>query len=50
MQEYKTHKESYVKRFELTKLPPYLIICIKVSSAHLPLTSDPMSSPSTEVH
>ncbi|CAI8006750.1 U4/U6.U5 tri-snRNP-associated protein 2 [Geodia barretti] len=27
--EYKTHKESYVKRFELTKLPPYLIICIK---------------------
>lgn len=30
-QEYKTHKESYVKKFELTKLPPYLILCIKVS-------------------
>ncbi|XP_014668010.1 PREDICTED: U4/U6.U5 tri-snRNP-associated protein 2-like [Priapulus caudatus] len=27
--EYKTSKESIVKRFEITKLPPYLIICIK---------------------
>ncbi|XP_019863948.1 PREDICTED: U4/U6.U5 tri-snRNP-associated protein 2-like [Amphimedon queenslandica] len=27
--EYKTHRESYVKKFELTKLPPYLILCIK---------------------
>ena len=30
VQEYKTHKESYVKKFELTKLPPYLILCVKV--------------------
>ena len=30
VQEYKTHKESYVKRFELTQLPPYLILYIKV--------------------
>ncbi|XP_071830110.1 ubiquitin carboxyl-terminal hydrolase 39-like [Apostichopus japonicus] len=27
--EYKTYKDSTIKRFELTRLPPYLIICIK---------------------
>ncbi|XP_037068844.1 U4/U6.U5 tri-snRNP-associated protein 2-like [Pollicipes pollicipes] len=27
--EYKTYKEEIVKRFELTRLPPYLILCIK---------------------
>ena len=32
-QEYKTHRESFLKRFELTKLPPYLILYIKVSGA-----------------
>lgn len=30
LQEYKTYKESFVKKFELTKLPPYLILVIKV--------------------
>ena len=30
LQEYKTHKESFVKKFELTHLPPYLILCVKV--------------------
>lgn len=29
-QEYKTHRESFIKRFEITKLPPYLILFIKV--------------------
>lgn len=28
-QEYKTYKENFLKRFQLTKLPPYLIFCIK---------------------
>ena len=28
--EYKTHKDSTLKRFELTKLPPYIIVYIKV--------------------
>ena len=43
LQEYKTHKESFVKKFELTKLPPYLILCVKVGHAHFsrPLTSPP---------
>jgi len=27
--EYKTYKEEVVKRFELLRLPPYLILCIK---------------------
>ncbi|XP_057598113.1 U4/U6.U5 tri-snRNP-associated protein 2 isoform X2 [Hippopotamus amphibius kiboko] len=27
--EYKTYKENFLKRFQLTKLPPYLIFCIK---------------------
>ncbi|KAH3863462.1 U4/U6.U5 tri-snRNP-associated protein 2-like [Dreissena polymorpha] len=27
--EYKTHKDSTLKRFELTKLPPYIIVYIK---------------------
>lgn len=27
--EYKTHRESFIKRFEITKLPPYLILFIK---------------------
>jgi len=30
--EYKTHKDSTMKRFELTKLPPYIIVYIKVNS------------------
>lgn len=29
LQEYKTYKENFLKRFQLTKLPPYLIFCIK---------------------
>ena len=37
-QEYKTHKESFVKRFELTRLPPYLILYIKVSGSALSLS------------
>ena len=28
------HNESYVKKFELTKLPPYLILCVKVHVAN----------------
>ncbi|KAK2566273.1 U4/U6.U5 tri-snRNP-associated protein 2 [Acropora cervicornis] len=28
-QEYKTYKETFVKKFELTKLPKYLIMCVK---------------------
>ena len=27
--EYKTHKENFVKRYQLRKLPPYLIVCYK---------------------
>ncbi|XP_071952068.1 ubiquitin carboxyl-terminal hydrolase 39-like isoform X1 [Antedon mediterranea] len=27
--EYKTYKDSTIKRFELTRLPPYLILCLK---------------------
>uniref|UniRef100_A0A8C7LY63 Ubiquitin carboxyl-terminal hydrolase 39 n=1 Tax=Oncorhynchus kisutch TaxID=8019 RepID=A0A8C7LY63_ONCKI len=27
--EYKTYKENFLKRFQLLKLPPYLIFCIK---------------------
>ena len=30
IQEYKTYKETFVKKFELTKLPKYLIMCVKV--------------------
>ena len=33
LQEHKTASESFVKRYKLTRLPPYLILCIKVSSA-----------------
>ena len=29
--EYKTYKDSHMKRFEITHLPPYIIIYIKVS-------------------
>lgn len=29
IQEYKTHRESYIKKFELTGLPPYIILYIK---------------------
>lgn len=29
LQEYKTYKENFLKRFQLTKLPPYLVFCIK---------------------
>jgi U4/U6.U5 tri-snRNP-associated protein 2 len=29
--EYKTYKENFLKRFELTRLPPYIILIIKVS-------------------
>ena len=28
--EYKTHKDSTLKRFELTRLPPYIIVYVKV--------------------
>jgi hypothetical protein len=35
--EYKTYKENFMKRFEITELPPYLILYIKVCrhSEHL---------------
>ncbi len=33
LQEHKTASESFVKRYKLTRLPPYLILCIKVSDA-----------------
>lgn len=29
-QEYKTYKENYLKRYEITKLPKYLIMCFRV--------------------
>lgn len=29
--EYKTHKDSILKRFEITHLPPFIILYIKVS-------------------
>lgn len=29
--EYKTYKENFLKKFEITKLPPYLILYIKVT-------------------
>jgi|SRR6218665_412001 len=29
--EYKTHKDSVLKRFEITTLPPFIILYIKVS-------------------
>ena len=29
--EYKTYRDSTMKRFEITKLPPYIIVFIKVS-------------------
>ena len=32
--EYKTYKSSDMKRFELLKLPPYIILYIKVSLKH----------------
>jgi len=31
LQEYKTYKETFVKKFELTRLPKYLIMCVKAS-------------------
>lgn len=30
-QEYKTYKENFIKRYEIIKLPKYLIICFRVS-------------------
>lgn len=30
--EYKTYKDSTMKRFEITQLPPYLILYIRVST------------------
>jgi U4/U6.U5 tri-snRNP-associated protein 2 len=30
--EYKTYKENFMKRFEITELPPYLILYIKVGA------------------
>lgn len=29
--EYKTYKDSTMKRFKITKLPPYIILYVKVS-------------------
>ena len=29
-QEYKTYKENFMKRYEITKLPKYLIMCFRV--------------------
>ena len=31
--EYKTYKDSTLKKFEITRLPPYIILYIKVSSS-----------------
>ncbi len=30
--EYKTYKENFMKRYELVKLPKYLILCFRVSA------------------
>lgn len=35
--EYKTYKENFMKRFEITQLPPYLILYIKVKIEHIVL-------------
>ena len=29
-QDYKTYKDNYLKRYEIRKLPPYLILCFRV--------------------
>ncbi len=29
-QEYKTYKDNFLKRYEIRKLPPYLILCFRV--------------------
>jgi len=29
-QDYKTYKDNYLKRYEIQKLPPYLILCFRV--------------------
>jgi U4/U6.U5 tri-snRNP-associated protein 2 len=31
-QEYKTYKDNFLKRYEIRKLPPYLILCFRVRS------------------
>lgn len=56
--EYKTYKENFMKKFEITKLPPYLILYIKVSKTFLsecflgiamrPATSDQLSLPTCQ--
>jgi hypothetical protein len=30
-QEYKTYKDNFLKRYEIRRLPPYLILCFRVS-------------------
>jgi len=30
-QEYKTYKENFLKRYEILRLPKYLIMCFRVS-------------------
>ena len=32
-QEQKTYKDNFLKRYEIRKLPPYLILCFRVSDA-----------------
>jgi len=36
--EYKTYKDSTLKRFEITQLPPFIILCIKVHIAQIILS------------
>lgn len=33
-QEYKTYKDNFLKRYEITKLPPYLILCFRVRETY----------------
>jgi len=41
--EYKTYKDSTLKRFEITQLPPFIILYIKVSTCHLSLIATTVS-------
>lgn len=34
-QEYKTYKDNFLKRYEIRKLPPYLILCFRVSHSNI---------------
>lgn len=34
-QEHKTYKDNFLKRYEIRKLPPYLILCFRVRLSNL---------------